>query len=86
MDWLEEELKRALVREDPPPGWFAPAPARRPWRKWLAVAATVMVAASSAAGYRHHQGTVAKEKLKLAVGIAAVRVHHIQDAVRQVTQ
>jgi len=83
---LEEELKRALAREDPPPGWSARVPVRQHWRKWLAVVAAMVVTASGAAGYRHHQGTVAKEQLKMAIGMAAVRVHRIQAEVRQVTQ
>lgn len=78
MDWLEEELKKALAREE--------RPVRTPARKWLAVAAAVIVTASGAAAWRQHQGMVAKEQLKLAIGMAAVRVHHIQAEVRQVTQ
>lgn len=85
MDWLEEELRRALAREDPQSRWSAQAPARQSWRKWVALAAAVIVTASGAAGYRHHRGTVAKEQLKFAIGMAASRVHRIQTEVRQVT-
>ena len=89
MDWLEEELRRALAREDPPGGFesrLADAVSRRvfPARRWLAVAAAVVLAVSGSAGYREYRGRVAKEQVKLAIRIAAVRVNHIQTQVRGV--
>jgi hypothetical protein len=88
MDWLEEELRRALTREEAPPG-FEERLRRRlagqaswPLRQWLAAAAAVMIAAGAGWGYRDYRGYVAKEQVKLAMKIAAVHVNHIQSEVR----
>jgi uncharacterized protein CbrC (UPF0167 family) len=92
MDWLEQELKNALARRDPPPdfadrvlrdvGRRAPAPV---WRqsRWLAAAAAVIVVMGGAAAYRQHQGLVAKEQVMLAFRIAAVKVNHIQTHIQE---
>ncbi|MGA2196747.1 MAG: hypothetical protein ABSH40_15910 [Bryobacteraceae bacterium] len=92
MDWLEQELKNALARKDPPPdfagrvlggvGRRAPSPI---WRhsRWLAAAAAVVVIMGGAAAYRQHQGIEAKEKVMLAFRIAAVKVNHIQAHIQE---
>ena len=100
MDWLEEELRQALERKEPPPGFAdrvmrraaAPAafrPAPRPVfhrQRWLATAAAIAVAIGAGMSYRQHQGAVAKEQVMAAVRFAAVKVNHIQTQVREVTR
>jgi hypothetical protein len=96
MDWLEQELKNALARKEPPPDFAgrvlrgvarsevgrAPSPV---WRhgRWLAAAAAVVIVTGGAAAWRQHQGLVAKEQVMLAFRIAAVQVNHIQAHVIQ---
>ena len=95
MDWLENKLKHALRREDPPADFAArvlrgaAGPARsgrRPavWQRWLAVAAALLVITGSGLGYRRHQGAVAKQKVMLAVRFAGARMNRIQTRVREV--
>jgi hypothetical protein len=89
MDWLEEELRRALAREEPPEGFerrVRQAVARRgfPARRWLAAAAVVIMAVGAGTGYREYRGRVAKEQVKLAIRMAAVSANHIQNHVRGV--
>jgi hypothetical protein len=94
MDRLEESLKAALARKDPPPDFAQRVAARArtgqshtraPW--WLATAAglTVMMVGSGVA-YRRHQGEVAKEQVMQAMKITAVKLHRIQSAVAEVRQ
>jgi hypothetical protein len=92
MDWLEQELKNALSRKEPPPDFAgrvlarvnrrAPSPV---WRhsRWLAAAAALLVITGGAAAYREHQGLVAKEQVMLAFRIAAVKVNHIQAHIQE---
>jgi hypothetical protein len=91
MDWLEQELKQALGREEPSPD-FADRVIRKarspihgvgPWRNWLAAAAAVLVFAGAGLGYRHHQGMIAKERVMLAVRLTAVKVNHIQTHLKE---
>jgi len=94
MDWLEEELKRALGRKQPAAG-FAERVRRRSargpavggfTRRWLALAASVMVVAGGATGYRRHQGIQAKHQVMLAVRLAAGKLNRVQTQVREVGQ
>ena len=94
MDWLEQELKTALGRKDPPEdfagrvirqaaqGGGRSAPVR-PWPRWLASAAAILVLAGTGLGYRQHRGEVAKEKVMLALRITSVKVNRIQGHVRE---
>ena len=87
MDWLEQELKTALGREDPPAG-FAERVIRRArpsyqWSRWLAAAAAVVMITGAGLGYRQYRGEVAKEQVMQAFKIAAVKVNHIQTQVRE---
>jgi hypothetical protein len=89
MDWLEEELKRALPRQEPAPGFAARVASRRsasvvPVRRWLAVAASVVVLAGGGVGYRWHQGIQAKEQVMTAVRIAGSKLNQVQSHVREV--
>jgi hypothetical protein len=99
MDRLEQELKAALGRKDPPAGFAervlreaARAPARgtalpqrnRPWPRWLAAAAAVVLCAGAGLGYRQYRGEVARQQVMQAFRIASVKVNHIQTHVREV--
>ena len=90
MDWLEQELKQALARKDPAPG-FAERVSRAVWRKrwaaprWMAAAAAVLVIATTGSlVWREHQGRVAKEQLMTAMRITSAKLKHIQGHVREV--
>jgi hypothetical protein len=91
MGWLEDELRRALAREDPPDGFAERAmvrSARGPSgaRRWLAAAAMVVVAAGAAGAWRQHQGYEAKQEVMLALRLASAPVQHIQSEIRGITQ
>jgi len=92
MDWLEEELKRALTRQEPAPEFTArvSAFARRPVastsRRWIAVAASLVVLAGGSMGYRRYEGVRSKEQVLLAVRIAAGKLNRVQTRVLEVTQ
>ncbi|HMD71208.1 MAG TPA: hypothetical protein VKF41_07685 [Bryobacteraceae bacterium] len=95
---LEEELRKALRREEPPAGFAervlarAAAQAEEPARRWwrfprmrlatLAACAVLLVAAG--AGYRQWQGETAKQKTLLALGIAGGELHATQIRVRHI--
>jgi hypothetical protein len=92
MDWLEQELKDALAREDPPAD-FASRVLRRAERpvtpvyrfpRWLAAAAAVVVLAGTGLEYRQYRGEMAKEQVMRAFEIASVKVNRIQTQVREV--
>ena len=99
MDWLEQDLNRALERKDPPPdftervvaearrgGVQAVAPRRAVFAlpRWLPVAAAVLLIAGGGAAYRRHQqGVAAKERVMLAMRITAGKLNHIQTHVRE---
>jgi hypothetical protein len=86
MDWLEQELKGALTRQDPPAG-FAGRVTRRASRpvypRWWAGAAAAAVLMCAGLGYRQYRGEMAKEQVMQAFKIAAVKVNHIQTQVRE---
>jgi len=92
MDWLEQELKRALERKEPSPDFAArvSAAARRGrWgspRRWMAVAASVAVLAGGGVGYRWREGVKAKQQVMLAVRIAGGKLNRVQAHVLEVTQ
>jgi hypothetical protein len=95
MDRLEESLKRALERKEPPPGFASRVAARAEGGqrttvfapRWLAAAAAVVVVAvGSGAAYRRHQGEVAKEQVMTAMKITAVKLHRIQSHVQEARQ
>jgi hypothetical protein len=83
MDWLEQELKGALSRKEPPSD-FARRVTRRAerpvyqWPRWLAAAAAVVLFAGAGLGYRQYRGEMAKEQVMQAFRIASVKVNQIQ--------
>jgi hypothetical protein len=87
MDWLEEELKRALSREEPPADFAERTIARARRRtvswvpRWIAAAAAIVVLCGGGYGYRWRQGTAAKAEVMLAMKIAGSKVNHIQTQV-----
>ncbi len=94
MDRLEESLKLALARKEPPDGFArkvarrADAPRRSSWapQRWVATAAVVMMAVGGGVAYRRHQGEMAKEQVMQAMKITAVKLHRIQAHVQEVRQ
>jgi hypothetical protein len=89
MDWLEDELKQALGRKQPSPNFEARVTAAAGRRaalrfpvlampRWLAAAAAVLVITGASAGYRYHQGHVAKEQVMLAMRITGSKLNRIQ--------
>ena len=88
MDWLEEELKNALGRQEPSPDFLRrPRRARiLPARRWLAAAAVVLAAIGAGGAVREYRGHAAKERVLLAVRIAAGKMNRIQMQVRGAAQ
>jgi hypothetical protein len=92
MDWLEQELKGALARQDPSDDFAArvmrrvsrPAAVVHRFPRWLAAAAAVIVLTGAGLGYREYRGQMAKEQVMKAFAIASVKVNHIQSQVREV--
>jgi hypothetical protein len=46
--------------------------------RWLAAAAAVFLIAGAGAGYRYHQGHVAKEQVMLAMRLAGSKLNRVQ--------
>jgi hypothetical protein len=94
MDRLEESLKSALARKEPPDGFAqrvaarVSAPPRAAWapQRWIAAAAVVVMAVGGGVAYRQHQGEMAKEQVMQAMKITAVKLHRIQAHVQEVRQ
>ena len=87
MDWLDNELKRAFERQEPPPDFAARtiARARRSRSfalpRWAVAAAAALMIAGAGYGYRWRQGEAAKDQVLLAFRITASKVNHIQTQV-----
>ena len=93
MDQFEEQLKQALQRTEPNPGFEervsarlnagrgAPRYYQSPWLR-IAAAALVMIAGGSA--WRYHQGQVAKEQVLVALRLAGGKLSLVQTQVRGV--
>jgi hypothetical protein len=96
MDWLEQELQKALNRKEPLPDfaervrWNLHVQKHRPglglqW--WLATtAAFVIMAGAGGLGYRQHQGEQARREVMQAFRIAGTNLNHIQTHVREVNR
>jgi len=96
---LDDELRSALQRQEPPPEFaervlarVAAVPVRmpRPWfrlpvMRWAAaMAATVMLLAGGLE-YRHYEGERAKAQVLLAVRIAANKLNKVQRKVQMIS-
>ena len=87
MDWLDDELKRAFEREQPPPDFAARTIARArqgkgpAFPRWAVAAAAALLIAGAGYGYRWRQGEAAKDQVLLAFRITASKVNHIQTQV-----
>jgi hypothetical protein len=93
MDRLEDDLRRALGRMDPPAGFpgrvnraVAYRAQRNSWRRWTAAAAALLILTGSSMAYRRHQGRVAREQVLQAVQITAAKLNRIQTRVIEVRQ
>lgn len=88
MDWLEQELKRALDRKEPEPGFagrvVAATRRRRTMPRWMAVAASVVALAGGGAGYRWYEGVRTKDEVMLALRVAGGKLNHVQARVMEV--
>jgi len=83
MDWLEDELKGAFARQEPPPDFAARTIARTRQKRlapprWAVAAAATVVIAATGYGYRWRQGEAAKDQVLLAFRITAGKVNQIQ--------
>ena len=89
MDWLENELKQALDRKQPSPGFDARVNARvnarvRPkfgmfaMPRWVAAAAALVVIVGAGEGYRWHRGQAAKEQVMMAMRITGGTLSRVQ--------
>jgi hypothetical protein len=89
---LEDELRSALRRQDPSPGFAGrviararPAPphrSRRPMLAWAAsVAAMLALSFGAVTEYRRVQAERARDEAVLALQIAAEKLNHIRDKV-----
>jgi hypothetical protein len=94
MDWLEEELKRALERKMPSADFAsrvkaaAAAPRRRRFAAppWMAAAAVVLLMAGGSLEYREYRGRLAKERVLLALRITAGKLNYIQQRTQRSPQ
>ena len=86
MDPLEQQLRQAMGRIDPPVGFAArvigKASPRRVLPRWLAAAAALVVIASGAEVWRYYQGVQAKEQVMLAMRVTAEQLNQIQARVK----
>ena len=79
MDWLEQELAKALARKEPAAGFDGRVRARLHRRpRWLAIAATILVMMGGAEAWRQYQGQVAKEQVMTAMRIAGSKLNRVQ--------
>ena len=95
---VHEELRRALARKDPDPGFANRVMARierdgrveRSWGGWRAVAAALLVTVVMGAWgvherrERQREGEAAREQVLLALRITSEKVRHVQHEIRAV--
>jgi hypothetical protein len=79
MDWLEQELAKALARKEPAAGFDRRVRARMHRRpRWLAIAATILVMMGAGEAWRQHRGQLAKEQVMTAMRIAGSKLNRVQ--------
>ena len=89
MEDLEQQLRRAFEREDPPAGFADRVIERTRTRhspprfmpRWLAAAAAVILLAGGGYGYHWQRGQAAKRDVLLAFRITSTKLTHIQEQV-----
>lgn len=96
MDWLEQELKQALARKEPDPGFESRVRSRRvrtmpgmmprTMSRWVGIAAMLAVGIAAGEGYRRHQGQIAKEQVMTAMRIAGDRLNRVQTQLNRGTR
>ncbi len=90
MDWLEQELKQALGRKEPSPGFAervrAAAQKRRSiaMPRWVPAAAAIVVMVGGGTAYREYEGRMAKQQVMQAMRITAGKLNRIQSQIKQV--
>lgn len=93
MSRLDDELKYALRREEPPPGFadrvLARAEARQPARRWwpVAIAATVLLAAGLEFEHERRlraEGEQAKQQVMLALEITGSKLQFIKEKIHAI--
>jgi hypothetical protein len=91
MDSFEDQLKQALTRVEPDPGFdgrvasrlASHANARRYHHSpWLGIAAAVLVMLTGGSAWRYHQGHVAKEQVLTALRLAGGKLNRVQTQMR----
>ncbi len=92
MNPLEDELRSALRRRDPPPDFTArvlaraagapPRRGQRSWVRWVVPLAACLVLGAGTAEYRHYRGEQAKKQVLMAVRIAASKLNKAQKKVQ----
>jgi hypothetical protein len=86
MDDLEQQLRRAFEREQPPDGFADRVLERTRERRnvmprWIAAAAAIVILAGGGYTYRRQQGEAAKREVLLALRITSAKLSHIQTQV-----
>lgn len=83
---LEDELRAALRRTEPPADFTARVLAARPavkqWPRWVAALAASILLAVGTFEYRQYQGERAKSQVMLAVRIAASKLNKAQKRIQ----
>jgi uncharacterized protein HemX len=90
---FEDELRSALRRKEPPPGFAArvlarTTPPRRmfPMRLATAAIAAVLVLSAGGYGYREYQGRRAKQQLLVALEITSSKLALAQNKIDELNQ
>ena len=92
MDWLEQELKQALARKEPDPGFASRVRRRqapvmlRAMPRWAGIAALLVFGIAAGEGYRWHRGLAAKEQVMAAMRIAGDRLNRVQTQLNRGTR
>jgi hypothetical protein len=92
MDWLEQELKQALARKEPDPGFESRVRQRqlrtmpRMLPRWVGIAATLVIGIAAGEGYRWHRGQVAKDQVMVAMRITGEKLNRVQTQVNRGTR
>jgi len=94
MDWLEEELQKALARREAPDGFAErvmqqiPSRGLHASRRWMAIAAAALISMISAGGYQYdrtqrskREAEAAKWQLVHALQITSQKLQFVQSKI-----